>query len=91
MMPGSQSLLLAQLPRQRKDPLKQLAPMLQSIKAPTLLVWGEKDAIIPFSNARDYLRQLPNAKLVSFPGLGHVPQEETPALSLAPVQAFLEQ
>jgi pimeloyl-ACP methyl ester carboxylesterase len=65
--------------------------MLQSIKAPTLLVWGEKDAIIPFSNARDYLRQLPNAKLVSFPGLGHVPQEETPALSLPPVQAFLEQ
>lgn len=90
-MPGSQSLLLAQLPRQRKDPLKQLAPMLQSIKAPTLLVWGEKDAIIPFSNARDYLRELPNVKLVWFPGLGHVQQEKAPALSLLTVRSFLEQ
>ena len=62
---------------------------LRRIQAPTLLVWGEKDRLIPFTNAQDYLRTIPNARLVSFPGLGHVPQEEDPARSLAPVEAFL--
>jgi len=64
-------------------------PLLRTIHAPTLLVWGEKDALIPFSNAWDYQRNLSNATLVSFPTLGHVPQEEAPALSLPPVESFL--
>jgi pimeloyl-ACP methyl ester carboxylesterase len=64
-------------------------PSLRRIQAPTLLVWGEKDALIPFSNAQDYLRSVPNARLVSFTDLGHVPQEEDPVKSLIPVEAFL--
>jgi pimeloyl-ACP methyl ester carboxylesterase len=64
-------------------------PLLRQIQAPTLLVWGEKDAMIPLANAADYLRTLPNSTLVRLPGLGHVPQEEAPTLSLAPVLGFL--
>jgi pimeloyl-ACP methyl ester carboxylesterase len=88
LAPGVRS---AMIERMEQTVLEQPEPLLRSIEAPTLLVWGEKDALIPFSNARDYLRELPNVKLVSFPGLGHVPQEEAPALSLPPVQSFLEQ
>jgi pimeloyl-ACP methyl ester carboxylesterase len=62
---------------------------LRRIQAPTLLVWGEKDRLIPFSNAQDYVSVMHNARLVSFPDLGHVPQEEEPARSLVPVEAFL--
>ena len=65
------------------------ANLLPGIKVPVLLVWGEKDAMIPFSNSADYMRLLPHATLAPFPGLGHVPQEEAPALSLGPVEAFL--
>jgi len=65
------------------------APLLARISAPTLLLWGERDAMIPFSNSQDYLRDLPHARLVAFPTLGHVPQEEAPAQSLVPVMAFL--
>ena len=65
--------------------------LLIQIKAPTLLVWGERDALIPFTNAQDYLKVVPNSRLVSFPELGHVPQEEAPAQSLTPVAAFLAQ
>ncbi len=64
-------------------------PMLRRIEAPTLLVWGEKDRLIPFSNAQDYLKAIPNVRLVSFPTLGHVPQEEEPVRSLVPVETFL--
>jgi pimeloyl-ACP methyl ester carboxylesterase len=52
-------------------------------------LWGEQDALIPIANAQDYLRALPTAKLVTLPGVGHVPQDEAPAMSLAPLVTFL--
>jgi pimeloyl-ACP methyl ester carboxylesterase len=64
-------------------------PQLAHIKAPTLLIWGEKDGMIPFTNAQDYLRAIPNSRLAAFPDLGHIPQEEAPARSLAPLREFL--
>ncbi len=63
--------------------------LLQKIAAPTLLVWGDQDAMIPVTNAADYARAMPASRLVTLPNLGHVPQEEAPAASLAPVRAFL--
>ncbi len=71
--------------------LRDPAPTLARIKAPTLLLWGEKDAMIPISNAADYLRDLPGAKLVRLPDLGHVPFEEDPVRSLIPVKGFLSE
>lgn len=85
--PGNREALLE---RMRQTVLEPPEPYLEKITAHTLLVWGEKDRMIPVSNAQDYLRVMPNAELVTFPDLGHVPQEEAPARSLAPVRAFLE-
>jgi pimeloyl-ACP methyl ester carboxylesterase len=56
-----------------------------------LLLWGKKDRLIPYRNAADYLATLPNAILVSFADLGHVPHEEAPAESLQPVEKFLDE
>ena len=47
--------------------------------------------MIPFSNSADYVRDIPWARLVALPGLGHVPFEEDPAGSLPPVLAFLRE
>ncbi len=63
-------------------------PLLTRITVPTLLLWGERDAMIPFANGADYLRALPHATLHALPGLGHVPQEEAPETA-AIVRAFL--
>lgn len=87
LAPGVRRALLA---RTAQVLLQPPEPVLRRIRAPTLLVWGEKDRLIPFSNAQDYLKAIPNSRLVSFPDLGHVPQEEDPAQSLLPVEAFLE-
>jgi pimeloyl-ACP methyl ester carboxylesterase len=65
------------------------APRLARIAAPTLLMWGEQDAMIPVANAQDYLKAVPNARLVTLPGVGHLPHEEAPAASLPALQAFL--
>ncbi len=79
----------ALLERTAQVELQPPEPLLGRIEAPTLLVWGERDALIPFSNAQDYMKTVRHSRLVSFADLGHVPQEEAPARSLAPVEAFL--
>ena len=64
-------------------------PDLKRIQADTLLLWGDKDRMIPLSNSADYLRLLPHARLVTLPGLGHLPHEEAPSVALKPVLEFL--
>ena len=64
-------------------------PRLAHITAATLLLWGAQDAMIPVANAQDYLKAIPQARLVVLPGLGHLPQQEAAAESLPPVAAFL--
>jgi pimeloyl-ACP methyl ester carboxylesterase len=88
LAPGVRAAMIA---RMEQVMLENPEPLLQRIHAPTLLIWGEKDAMIPFTNAQDYLRAIPNSRLVAFPDLGHIPQEEAPARSLAPVRRFLEE
>ncbi len=85
LVPGVRRAMLA---RMEQVMLDRPEPSLRRIAAPTLLLWGERDALIPFSNARDYLGSIPDSRLVSFPDLGHVPQEEAPEQSVAPVLAF---
>ena len=43
-----------------------------------------------FVEAVDYLKAIANVTLVPFPGVGHPPQEEATAASLASVRAFLK-
>jgi len=77
------------LDRTRQTVLTDPSQRLKSITAPTLILWGEQDAMIPISNAADYVRLMPHATLVRLPGLGHVPFEEAPARALVPVERFL--
>ncbi len=85
--PGNREALLE---RMRQTVLEPPEPYLEKITAPTLLVWGELDRMIPVSNAQDYLRVMPKAELARLESVGHVLQEEAPELSLQPVRAFLE-
>ena len=86
LAPGVRRAMLARMEQVELVPPEA---MLRHIRAPTLLVWGERDKMIPFGNAADYQRLIPDCRLAALPGLGHVPQEEAPRRSLAPVLAFL--
>jgi pimeloyl-ACP methyl ester carboxylesterase len=81
----------ALIDRMQQTVLKNPAAILRQIRTPTLLMWGVKDRLIPYGNAADYLRELPDATLASFPTLGHVPHEESPSESLPPLERFLAQ
>lgn len=79
----------ALLERMRQTVLEDPLPYLRRIQAPTLLLWGEQDAMIPVRNAADYQRALARSTLVTLPGVGHLPQEEGAAASLAHLRDFL--
>ena len=86
LAPGVRRAMLARMRQTtRCDP----RPFLARITAPTLLLWGEQDRMIPQPHAEDYRRAIPHAELVVLPGLGHAPMEEAPERSLAPVLDFL--
>lgn len=80
----------ALLERMRQTALVDPHAYLGRIRAPTLLLWGRHDRLIPFANSDDYLRAIPGSRLVALEDTGHVPQEEIPEASLAPVRDFLE-
>jgi pimeloyl-ACP methyl ester carboxylesterase len=62
---------------------------LGEIRAPTLILWGSRDRwILPEKGTR-LARDIPGARLITLDGLGHVPMEEDPIRSVAPVLAFL--
>jgi len=86
LAPGARAAMLA---RMRQTVLVDPLPLLGRVAAPTLLVWGEQDAMIPFANSADYLRAVPNATLSAVPAVGHLPHEEAAERSLPAVKAFL--
>lgn len=63
--------------------------LVKQLQMPTLIMWGDRDLLIPLECAYKFQRDLSNDTLVIFKGLGHVPMEENPALTVDAVQKFL--
>ena len=85
--PGVRGAILA---RSNQTIYTDPVPRLQKIKAPTLLIWGEQDQMIPSSNAQSYAGVLLNSTTVLVPKLGHLLQEEQPEKGLTAVTQFLD-
>lgn len=66
-----------------------VADKLGEIRVPTLILWGEKDGLIPVANAYEFEKRIQGAKAVVYPNVGHIPMEEVPETSAADVDAFL--
>jgi pimeloyl-ACP methyl ester carboxylesterase len=66
-----------------------LPHLLRNVKVPTLLVWGDKDRIVPQSAADRYLAALPNAKLEVIRDCGHCVDLEQPGRLAELVTPFI--
>lgn len=62
---------------------------LTAVEADTLILWGENDRMVPPEHGPEFAALIPSARLVSLPGLGHIPHEEDPAGTIGEVRAFL--
>lgn len=68
---------------------EDLKSVLPSIKAPTLLIWGEDDTATPLSDAKLMSRLIPDAGLVSFTHCGHYSFLDNPMRFSAVLHNFL--
>ncbi|UCC63410.1 MAG: alpha/beta fold hydrolase [Anaerolineae bacterium] len=59
--------------------LGPLHQALSHVTAPTLIVWGDRDRLVPPAQAQIGQRLLSNAEIHIFPGCGHCPQLERAA------------
>jgi len=82
--PGAKKALLAairtgiNLGGQRANLVNPLLSRLNTITAPTLIVWGKQDRIIPVAHAQIAVQKIPGARLEIFDHCGHMPQLEHP-------------
>ncbi|MBK8025872.1 MAG: alpha/beta hydrolase [Chloroflexi bacterium] len=62
---------------------------LEGVTAPSLLVWGENDTWVPIAVGERLRDELPNARWLTYPEVGHLPMEEKPDEFNTDLIAFL--
>jgi abhydrolase domain-containing protein 6 len=80
--------ILDDVVRRAQDPARQqyrdsdeptdASEYLSLIKAPTAVVWGEGDGLIPAEQAARMHEEIEGSELIVLPGVGHVPQLQAP-------------
>ena len=87
--PGHREALLKYASRPR-DTANEDETRLVALDVPVLILQGRDDQIIPSSDAERFADLIPDAELIIYPGIGHLPQEEAAEASLADMRAFLD-
>lgn len=86
-VPGTRRAALAAV---RTD-TKTGAGLLDRIRTPTLVLWGQEDALLPAAEGLALSQKIDGAQFVAIPRAGHLPQEETPSEFARAVSGFLRE
>lgn len=70
-------------------PDKGLKKRIHRVKAPTLIVWGKEDRLVPPVYADEFSRRIAGARVQTVDGAGHAPQLEQPEKVARMVADFL--
>jgi pimeloyl-ACP methyl ester carboxylesterase len=84
-LPGAREALAAFLATPGPATYAALPPRL---RLPTLILWGERDALWPLADAERLRREVPGGALRVIPGAGHMLQEERPAAVAGALRSF---
>src|SRR5918999_55781 len=63
---------------------------LTEIDCPTLIVWGERDSLLPVRHGREFARRIRGSRLRVIRGAGHLPMVERPTEVNAALLEFLD-
>ena len=74
----------------QRGALASEAPV-SAITQPTLILWGARDRLIPLAAGERFHSAIARSELAVFEDLGHVPQEEDAARTVAAVNEFLRE
>ena len=61
----------------------------RNLEQPTLVIWGMDDRRVALADGRGFVDDIPNARLVTLPGAGHLVTEERPGQSARAALTFL--
>ncbi len=70
------------------DPLTE--QQVAAIEAPALILHGEEDRLIPVAAGRWLDDTLPNSRIETYSGIGHLPQEEAVESTVSDLESWLE-
>jgi pimeloyl-ACP methyl ester carboxylesterase len=68
-----------------------IAPVLSSVRAPTLVIWGAEDRLLPPSLGAVFCAEIPDCRLVVLERCAHVPMLEAPDELNAALRSFLQE
>jgi pimeloyl-ACP methyl ester carboxylesterase len=77
---------IAQMDQKYTD---EIALLLESVRCPTQILWGEADRWIPPERGRRLSQLIPGARLITVPDAGHLLQEDAPEAVVAALLRFL--
>jgi pimeloyl-ACP methyl ester carboxylesterase len=69
--------------------LEACPPASGAIEAPTLVIWGDRDELIPREDQERFLTALPQARLAVYEGASHVVHWEQPERVADEIAAFV--
>jgi pimeloyl-ACP methyl ester carboxylesterase len=70
--------------------LEDYTSELRAIEVPTLIIWGDRDSLIPRDRQDELASGIPDAKLIVYEGAGHSPHWEEPERFAADLVAFVD-
>ncbi len=83
--PGHRDILISR-PQQKPLTPERLA----AIHMPTLVMVGQEDHLIPYTDGKRFADAIPGSTLIVYPGVGHVPMEQIPEKSAADLRAWID-
>ncbi len=88
--PGARYVFLHTARQLIPDDINEISRQYTTIKQPALLIWGDKDRIIPRRYGYRLHKDLPNSRLEILPNVGHMTQEEAPEKVLSLIKDFMQ-
>ena len=71
--------------------LERTSARIREVTIPTLLMWGDRDRVVPGWVGERLVEELPDGRRVVLERCGHIPPEERPEESFALLSAFLDE
>ena len=87
LMQGSREAILSRFSKQNYS--NEKPDILKKIQAPTLIIHGREDNIIPFKSSINLDQYIQNSQLMIYPKIGHLPMYETPTRVANDIKNFL--
>jgi pimeloyl-ACP methyl ester carboxylesterase len=88
-LPGSQQALISAAEQVIPENPQDVIDRIRELSAPTLIIWGRNDRVIPLEHAFRFHEDIPNSELKVIDNCGHIPQEEKPSETADAIERFL--